>query len=67
MVSSRTRPEQFVNTSPKSTRDREPPVLYQPFLVPTDPKSEALFEQAASVEYANFYPFAFGPFHGEDH
>ncbi|KIJ60362.1 hypothetical protein HYDPIDRAFT_98880 [Hydnomerulius pinastri MD-312] len=31
-----------------------------PGLVPTDPKSEALFEQAASVEYSNFYPFALG-------
>lgn len=31
-----------------------------PGLVPTDPKSEALFEQAASIEYSNFYPFALG-------
>ncbi|KAF8557083.1 glutathione S-transferase [Imleria badia] len=31
-----------------------------PGLIPNDPKSEALFEQAASIEYANFYPFALG-------
>ncbi|KAI9568182.1 glutathione S-transferase [Boletus coccyginus] len=31
-----------------------------PGLVPNDPKSEALFEQAASIEYSNFYPFALG-------
>ncbi|KAF8434140.1 glutathione S-transferase [Boletus edulis BED1] len=30
------------------------------WLVPKDPRSEALFEQAASVEYSNFYPFALG-------
>ncbi|KAN0093314.1 Glutathione S-transferase, C-terminal-like protein [Tylopilus felleus] len=29
-------------------------------LIPTDPKNEALFEQAASTEYSNFYPFALG-------
>ncbi|KAJ7097157.1 glutathione S-transferase [Mycena belliarum] len=27
-------------------------------LVPTDPKGKALFEQAASIEFANFDPFA---------
>ncbi|KAG8213446.1 glutathione S-transferase [Butyriboletus roseoflavus] len=31
-----------------------------PGLVPSDPRSEALFEQAASIEYSNFYPFALG-------
>ncbi|KAH7884262.1 glutathione S-transferase-like protein [Phlebopus sp. FC_14] len=31
-----------------------------PGLVPTDPKGEALFEQAASIENNNFYPFAQG-------
>lgn len=31
-----------------------------PGLIPTDPKNEALFEQAASTEYSNFYPFALG-------
>lgn len=31
-----------------------------PGLVPIDPKSDALFEQAASVEYSDFYPFALG-------
>jgi len=31
-----------------------------PGLVPNDPKSEALFEQAASIEFSNFYPFALG-------
>lgn len=31
-----------------------------PGLVPNDPRSEALFEQAASIEYSNFYPFAAG-------
>lgn len=31
-----------------------------PGLVPKDLKNEALFEQAASIEYSNFYPFALG-------
>ncbi|KAH0832874.1 glutathione S-transferase [Lanmaoa asiatica] len=31
-----------------------------PGLIPKDPKSEAIFEQAASIEYSNFYPFASG-------
>lgn len=31
-----------------------------PGLVPEDPKKEALFEQAVSIECSNFYPFALG-------
>ncbi|KAG9314802.1 glutathione S-transferase [Chiua virens] len=29
-----------------------------PGLIPADPQGEALFEQAASIEYCNFHPFA---------
>jgi glutathione S-transferase len=28
--------------------------------VPNDPKAEALFEQAVSIEASSFYPFALG-------
>jgi len=31
-----------------------------PNLVPSDPKAEAIFEQAVSIEGSNFYPFALG-------
>lgn len=35
-----------------------------PNLIPTELKAKALFEQAASIEYANFNPYAFTVFLG---